>query len=102
MSCVPDLPGEAHVPEMWLCLLPALHGFTAEGAQWAWFTVPLLLRGLSEGGHEARYPSWEAGFKDQGAGAPAESHSTDEPKDAQVPRYSLPLPPKEPWKSQLA
>lgn len=95
MSRVPDSPGDARVPEMWLRLLPALHPFTAEGARRGGCLVPLLFRGLSEEGPQARYPTREAGFKDQGVGAPAESRSADEPRDTQVPRYG-PAPPPAP------
>lgn len=103
VSCVPDLPGGARVPEVWLHLLPPLLRLPTEGAQRGGFPVSLLLRCFSEEGPQARHASWEAGLQDQGVGAPAESRSAHEPKRAQVPRYGLPPPLRqESRKTQLA
>lgn len=80
---MPDLPGDAGEPEVWLHLLLPLLRLTAEGAWRGGFLVPLILRALLEEGPLAQHPSWEADFEDEGVGALAESHSAQEPKHAQ-------------------
>lgn len=86
MSQLPDSSRKPHDPEMWICLLPAMHQLAAEGAGWGGFVVPLLLHGFSEEGHQAQWPAWQAGVKGQEVRAPAQNDSADEPKDTEVSR----------------
>ena len=66
--------------------MPPVHQFTAEGAQWRGFIVPLLLLCLSEKGDHAWQPAGRASFKFQGVRALAETCFSDETKNAEVPR----------------
>lgn len=68
-----------------MCLVPPVYQLTAEGAQWGEFLMPFLLFSLSEEQYQAHLPERRAGFQDQGTKAPAETYSTDEYKDADIP-----------------